>query len=147
MIIRRRRHETDKLSYSYIDGIPVLATVATSGKYSDLIGLPTIPTVPTTLKNPTALTFGAKTYDGSVAAIILASDLGALTSHQTLNTLTISRNGTAVDTYNPSASKTINVNAATSLTVPTGLTAGALTTAGVIDLSFTSGYSIPTTAK
>ena len=140
-------NSTNKLSYSYIDGIPVLATVATSGKYSDLIGLPTIPTVPTTLKNPTALTFGTKTYDGSVAAIILASDLGALTSHQTLNTLTISRNGTAVDTYNPSASKTINVNAATSLTVPTGLTAGALTTAGVIALSFTSGYSIPTTAK
>ena len=133
----------DKPTYTWSDitSKPTFATVATSGKYSDLTG------TPTTLKNPTALTFGSKTYDGSVAATILASDLGALTSHQTLNSLTINRNGTLVDTYNPSTVKTININAATSITVPTGLTAGALTTAGVIALSFTSGYSIPTTTK
>ena len=36
-------------------------------------------TMPTTLKNPNALAFGKKTYDGSKAETILASDLGALT--------------------------------------------------------------------
>ena len=36
--------------------------------------------IPTTLKNPHALTFGSKTYDGSSAETITASDLGALTS-------------------------------------------------------------------
>lgn len=36
-------------------------------------------TIPTALKNPNALTFGTKTYDGSAAKEILASDLGALT--------------------------------------------------------------------
>ena len=35
---------------------------------------------PTSLKNPYALTFGSKTYDGSASATITASDLGALTS-------------------------------------------------------------------
>ena len=35
---------SNKLSYAYISGTPSLATVATSGKYSDLSGLPTIPT-------------------------------------------------------------------------------------------------------
>ena len=34
---------------------------------------------PTSLKNPSALTFGSKTYDGSVAATVTAADLGAVT--------------------------------------------------------------------
>ena len=36
--------------------------------------------IPTALKNPKALTFGSKTYDGSAAKTILASDLGAATT-------------------------------------------------------------------
>ena len=39
-----------------------------------------IPTVPTALKSPYALTFGAKTYDGSEAKTITASDLDALST-------------------------------------------------------------------
>ena len=35
--------------------------------------------MPTALKNPNALTFGSKTYDGSAAAKITAADLGAVT--------------------------------------------------------------------
>lgn len=35
--------------------------------------------MPTALKNPNALTFGSKTYDGSAAATITAADLGAVT--------------------------------------------------------------------
>lgn len=34
---------------------------------------------PTSLKNPSALTFGSKTYDGSAAATVTAADLGAVT--------------------------------------------------------------------
>ena len=44
----------------------------------------TVP-IPTALKNPNALTFGSKTYDGSSAKTITASDLGALTSHQDIS--------------------------------------------------------------
>ena len=44
-------------------------------------------------------------------------------------------------------SKAVNVNAVTSLNVPTGLSAGNLGGDGNIAISFTSGYSIPTTNK
>ena len=36
------------------------------------------------MKNPYSLTFGSKTYDGSAEKTITASDLGALTEHQSL---------------------------------------------------------------
>ena len=89
---------TNKLSASLVSG---LATVATSGKYSDLSELPTIPT---SLKSPYSLTFGSKTYDGSAAKEIVASDLGALTSHQTIYALTIKNSGgTTQLTYTPNS--------------------------------------------
>lgn len=76
----------NKLPYSYISGTP------------------------TALKNPTSLTFGSKSYDGSEAKEITASDLGALTSHQAIFALTIQKNGVDVGTYTPnSAVKTINI--------------------------------------
>lgn len=62
-----------------------LATVATSGDYRDLINKPVIPIVPSSLKNPNALKFGSKSYDGSSEQTITASDLGALTSHQDIS--------------------------------------------------------------
>ena len=66
--------------------------------------------LPTSLKNPYALTFGSKTYDGSAAATITASDLGALTAHQSIYALTLQVNGTSKGVYNPaSAAKTINI--------------------------------------
>lgn len=71
----------DSVAWDNIDGKPTFATVATSGKYSDLSG------TPTSLKNPTSLTFGSKSYDGSAARTITASDLGALTSHQDISHL------------------------------------------------------------
>ncbi|MCF0185663.1 MAG: hypothetical protein HUJ98_04135 [Bacteroidaceae bacterium] len=70
-----------------------------------------------------------------------------LTAHQTLYTLTLQRNGTSVGTYKPNADQTLNINACTSITTPTGLSAASLTSEGVIALSFASGYSIPTTTK
>ena len=69
------------------------ATTASSAPWSGITGKPTtftpsahthtaseISGLPTSLKNPYKLTFGSKTYDGSAAATITASDLGALTS-------------------------------------------------------------------
>ena len=72
------------MAWTAITGKPTFASVATSGDYKDLVNKPTIPVVPSSLKNPYALTFGSKTYDGSVAQTITASDLGALTEHQSL---------------------------------------------------------------
>ncbi len=66
--------------------------------------------LPTSLKNPYALTFGSKTYDGSAAATITASDLGALTAHQSIYAFTLQVNGISQGVYNPtSAAKTINI--------------------------------------
>lgn len=54
--------------------------VGSTNYQPDVNGLITIPAYPTTLANPYALTFGSKTYDGSAAKTINASDLGALTA-------------------------------------------------------------------
>ena len=104
---------SNKLPYSYLSGVPdlslyalnsTLASVAFNGSYADLDG------TPQSLKNPYALTFGSKTYDGSSAKTITASDLGALTSHQAIYGLTIKRNGTLLGVYTPnSASKEIDI--------------------------------------
>ena len=65
----------DSVAWTGIKGKPTTFTPsAHTHTASDVSGLPT------SLKNPYALTFGSKTYDGSAAATITASDLGALTS-------------------------------------------------------------------
>ncbi len=72
--------------------------------YNSSNGVVTLPNYPTTLKNPYALTFGTKTYDGSAAKTITASDLGALTSHQTIYALAIKNSaGITQLTYNPNS--------------------------------------------
>ena len=68
-----------------------------------------IDNLPTTSVNPYALTFGSKTYDGSAAVSLTAADLGALTTHQIIYSLTIQKNGTAVGTYSP-ASKAATID-------------------------------------
>ena len=107
-----------------------LATVATTGSYSDLKNVPTklsdftddvvsgkyqplisatnklayslLDGAPTALKNPNALNFGEKSYDGSEEKTITADDLGALTEHQTIYALTIKDSaGKAQLTYTP----------------------------------------------
>ena len=65
----------DSVAWTGISGKPTTFTPsAHTHTASDVSGLPT------SLKNPYALTFGSKTYDGSASATITASDLGALTS-------------------------------------------------------------------
>ena len=95
----------DSVAWSGISGKPSTFTPsAHTHPASDVSGLPT------SLKNPYALSFGSKTYDGSAAATITASDLGALTAHQSIYALTLQVNGTSKGVYNPaSAAKTINI--------------------------------------
>lgn len=82
---------SNKLSYSLISGTP------------------------TSLKNPNSLKFGSKTYDGSSEQTILASDLGAITSHQTIYTLTFQSGTFSVGNFTAnSAKQTINVPTTTS---------------------------------
>lgn len=66
--------DLDKFGHVVTAHTKTLADVAVSGSYNDLSNKPTA------LKNPNALSFGTKTYDGSAAATITADDLGALTN-------------------------------------------------------------------
>lgn len=64
-------------------------------------------TMPTALKNPNALTFGSKTYDGSAAATITAADLGAVTDvSDKLDKATKTGDGTYVYTVSGSTQAT-----------------------------------------
>ena len=82
-----------------------LAAVATSGKYSDLSGRPTIPTVPSSLKNPNAVTIKAgsdtvASYDGSAAktfTIAASSTAGAFTISDGTTTKTVQLAGKFTD--------------------------------------------------
>lgn len=92
-----------------LSGYQPLITSSNKLAYSLISG------TPTALKNPTALTFGSKTYDGSEAKTIVASDLGALTSHQTIYALTLQAGTFSAGTYTPnSAANTINIPTTTS---------------------------------
>lgn len=63
---------------------------------------------PSALKNPNALTFGSKSYDGSAALTITASDLGALTAHQDISG---KQDNLSFDgTYNASTNKVATVS-------------------------------------
>ena len=97
---------SSKLSASYVDG---LAIVATSGKYSDLSGLPTIPT------NNNQLTNGAGYITGITSAMVTTA-LGYTplsTGGGTINgSLTISRDA-AVPFYIKNTQATNSLNQAT----------------------------------
>ena len=105
MLFRSSASSADSVAWSGISGKPTTFTPAAhTHTASEVSGLPT------SLKNPYALTFGNKTYDGSAAATITASDLGALTAHQSIYALTLQVNSVSQGTYNPaSAAKTINI--------------------------------------
>ena len=95
----------DSVAWSGISGKPSTFTPSVhTHTASEVSGLPT------SLKNPYALTFGNKSYNGSAEVTLTASDLGALTAHQSIYTLTLQVNSVSQGTYNPaSAAKTINI--------------------------------------
>ena len=81
---------------------------ATSGD-AMILNKPTIPTVPTSLKNPNALSFGNKSYDGSSTQTITAADLGldsALKFHGTSSTAITDGSTTRTVTLTTGASHT-----------------------------------------
>lgn len=121
----------DSVAWSGIKNKPTTFTPsAHTHTASDITGLPT------SLKNPFALTFGSKTYDGSAAKTITASDLGALTAHQSIYAFTLQVNGTSQGVYNPaSAAKTINIAVPTKTSQITN------------DSGFITSASIPTALK
>ncbi len=115
-----------KPSYTYteISGTPDLSVYALKtslSSYQPLISTTNklayslVSGTPTSLKNPTSLTFGSKTYDGSEAKTITASDLGALTAHQTIYNLTMQAGAFTAVTFDPNgAAKTVNIPTTTS---------------------------------
>ena len=74
-----------------------------------------IPTPPEKLPNPSVLRFGTKTYDGSVDVTLLASDLNALTSHQSIFKLSFSAGKFSVVVFTANkASASVNIPTQTS---------------------------------
>lgn len=111
-----------------------LATVATTGAYSDLTGLPSLfsgdyddlsnkPTIPTNI-----------------------NDLGDVTITSASNGQVLSYNGTAWVNSTASGSGTVT---SVDMTVPTGLSVSGnpVTTSGTLAITYSAGYSIPTTTK
>lgn len=78
--------------------------------YTDSSGSLKKGTMPTALKNPNALTFGSKTYDGSSAQTITASDIGAELSGAASNALASAKSyaDTAIANLVNSAPETLN---------------------------------------
>lgn len=66
--------------------------------------------LPESLKNPYVLTFGSKTYDGSVPVTLTAGDIGALTAHQTIYDLTFQSGVFSAKTFDPNgAAQTVSI--------------------------------------
>ena len=120
---------TDSTSDAYIKNKPSLATVATSGKYSDLTGTPTIPTVNngtlTIQKNGTTVkTFTANSSSNVTANITVPTKVSELTNDSNYATtsqlptvnngkLTIKVEGTEKGSFtaNQSTASEINIQA------------------------------------
>ena len=113
-----------------------VASVGGVGKYISAISetdgkiFATEADLPTALKNPNALTFGSKTYDGSAAEKITAADLGAVTD------ISGKQDKLAFDgTYNASTNKAATVSTVTNAiealdyedTVPANQVVGSVT--------------------
>lgn len=134
-----------------------LAAVATSGDYSDLSGTPNLGLYATKASLATVATTGSYNDLGdkpdlsgyattaSLASVATSGSYNDLTNKPDLSAYvkTVKLNGTALSM----SSNAVNVNACTSITVPTGLSAASLTAAGVIAISLANGYAIPTTGN
>ena len=134
-----------------------LAAVATSGSYNDLTNKPDLSGYATTASLATVATTGSYNdlsdkpdmsgyaTTASLASVATSGSYNDLTNKPDLSAYvkTVKLNGTALSM----SSNAVNVNACTSITVPTGLSAASLTAAGVIAISLANGYAIPTTGN
>jgi hypothetical protein len=106
--------------YNDLDNLPSLATVATSGDYDDLTNKPTVPTDLDSLTGvviTSATTNQVLQFDGTNWVNATASGSGTVTS--------------------------------VAMSVPTGLSVSGspITSSGTLAVTFSAGYSIPTTTK
>ena len=106
--------------YNDLDNLPSLATVATSGDYDDLTNKPTVPTDLDSLTGvviTSATTNQVLQFDGTNWVNATASGSGTVTS--------------------------------VAMSVPTGLSVSGspITSSGTLAVTFSAGYSIPTTAN
>jgi hypothetical protein len=114
-----------------------LATVATTGAYSDLSGTPTLATV------ATSGSYNDLTNKPTLVSNI--NDLGDVTITSASNGQVLSYNGTAWVNSSAGAGSVTSVD----LTVPTGLSVSGspITSSGTLAITYATGYAIPTTAK
>ena len=100
---------TDNLSYVNYLWTQRISDTEIKGIRLDKLNLPTdivyTADLPAALPNPKALTFGSKTYNGSTAQTITASDLGALTSHQDISGKVNKSGDTMTGNLSPSRNK------------------------------------------
>lgn len=148
---------TDKPDLTVYARTTSLAAVATSGNYSDLSGTPDLTVYATKTSLATVAATGSYNdlHDqpnlsvyatkASLASVATSGSYNDLSSKPDLTgyVKTVKLNGTALTV----TSNTVNVNACTSIETPTGLTAASITSAGLIKLSLTNGYTIPTTGN
>ena len=124
---------TDAL-LSKLNGVEAGAQKNVQSDWNATSGDALIKNKPSALKNPNALSFGSKTYDGSAAATLTAEDIGALTQHQDISG---KQDKLTFDgTYNASSNKAATVSTVT--TAINGLAAIAKT-GNVNDLVQTEG--------
>lgn len=88
-----------------------------SGSYNDLTNKPS------SFPNPFALTFGSKTYNGSAAVSLTASDIGALTAHQSVSLASGTNDGTLKLTVGSTVTDNIAVKGLGSLAYKSSLVA------------------------
>lgn len=130
--------------------LPDLATVATTGQYSDLLGRPTLGSAAS--MNASAFATAAQ---GALADTALQpADIGAtIQAYSAILSGTTASFTAALKTKldGIAAGATANTGTVTSVqvAVPTGLQAsgGPVTSSGTITISYASGYAIPTTEK
>lgn len=111
------QHQRLKWTYSRTSG-SISDPEVTESKYVAFLD-----DIPSSLKNPYKLTFGSKEYDGSVAVSLTASDIGALTSHQTVSLTGGTNNGTLKLTVGGTATDNIAVTGLGSLAYKSSLVA------------------------
>ena len=107
-------------NYSDLSGTPSLATVATSGSYNDLTNKPTIPTKTSDLTNNGSDNTSVYVEADELATVATSGSYTDLTDKPTIPTvnnatLTIQRNSTTIDTFtaNAASNKTINISVPT----------------------------------
>lgn len=132
-----------------------LATVATSGLYSDLTGTPTIPTKTSDLTNDGSDNTSVYVEADELATVATSGSYNDLQNKPTIPTvnnatLTIQKNGTTVNSFTANASSNVTAN----ITVPTATSdltndSGFITDAGVTSFNGSTGavtYTAPVTS-